>query len=407
MCIRDRVSQEREKATSLVQDEEAIKQEESKLTQIEERLWGVQQEIYKAEVESKRPPRVNRPSEGAMAPVRPDHGKQMKLAFLAIVAAGGLGLGAGLLREMTDQQLHGSEDVTYVTHLPVLAAIPHTTADRLPSGTAAPMVSREFPNSTSAEEFRRILSRIIYPPEGAVEIKTILVTSPAKGDGKTSLACNLATALAQANRRVLVVDVSARRPGVERAFGLDPGLGLTEVLAGECTADEAVQHTEIPGVVVMGPGMRDRDLTGKLASRQALEFFEQAEDLFDHVIIDTPPCLLMSDAKLLAPVMDGVVMVVGVGVSTTGMMRRCLMDFQQGGAHVLGIVVNGVRPTRGGYLRRNLADFYSYGDESVRGNGNGHGRPANGVQEAETDEDLPMILLVDERAETEEKRDRT
>jgi capsular exopolysaccharide synthesis family protein len=241
-----------------------------------------------------------------------------------------------------------------------------------------------------------------------VEIKTILVTSPSRKDGKTSLVCNLATALSQASRRVLIVDVSSRRPGVEKAFSLDPGPGLAEVLAGEYTADDVVQPTSIENVMVMGPGFSDRDLTGKLASRQALEFFEQAEEHFDHVIIDTPPCLLMSDAKLLAPVMDGVIMVVGVGVSTTGMMRRCLQDIQQGGAHVLGIVVNGVKPTRGGYLRRNLEDFYSYDHEDKdkdRSNGNGHSKRTRSAGASDED-DLPSILLLDEEPEGADKRDR-
>jgi capsular exopolysaccharide synthesis family protein len=405
--VNAQILQERDNAKGMVTEQDRVRKEEWKRDEIWRRLQEVRERKYQADLEAKAPPRVSK-QEGAMVPVRPDHGKQLKLMFMAIVAAGGLGFGMGLLRELTDQQLHGSEDVTCITPLPVLAAIPHATVDRLPDSVNPAMLSRDCPESTSAEEFRRILSRIIYPPEGAVEIKTILVTSPSRKDGKTSLVCNLATALSQASRRVLIVDVSSRRPGVEKAFSLDPGPGLAEVLAGEYTADDVVQPTSIENVMVMGPGFSDRDLTGKLASRQALEFFEQAEEHFDHVIIDTPPCLLMSDAKLLAPVMDGVIMVVGVGVSTTGMMRRCLQDIQQGGAHVLGIVVNGVKPTRGGYLRRNLEDFYSYDHEDKdkdRSNGNGHSKRTRSAGASDED-DLPSILLLDEEPEGADKRDR-
>ncbi|MDX9975486.1 MAG: polysaccharide biosynthesis tyrosine autokinase [FCB group bacterium] len=400
------IFQERDSAKVLVGEMERVRKEDWKRDEIWRRLLEVRNRKYQADLEAKEPPRVSR-QEGAMAPARPDHGKQFKLAFMALVAAAGLGFGVGLLRELTDQQLHGAEDISGVTPLPLLAAIPHSSADRLPELVDMAMLSRDCPDSTSAEEFRRILSRIIYPTEGVVEVKTILVTSPSRKDGKTTLACNLATALAQANRRVLIVDVNSRRPGVEKAFGLESGPGLAEVLAGDYNADDVVQTTDTENVMVMGPGFTDRDLTGKLASRQALEFFEQAEEHFDHVIIDTPPCLLTSDSKLLAPVMDGVIMVVGVGISTTGMMRRCLQDIQQGGAHVLGVVVNGVRPTRGGDMRRNLDDYYSYhGEGNGATNGNGRPKRARDVEPDDVD-DLPAILLLDEQAEPGDKRNRT
>ena len=102
----------------------------------------------------------------------------------------------------------------------------------------------------------------------------------------------------------------------------------------------------------------------------------------------------MSDAKLLAPVMDGVIVVVGAGVSTVGMMRRCLLEMQHSGANVLGIVMNRVKPARGGYLRRNIEDYRNYRDDDDRASGNGNGRAA---ARAGKDGELPMILLVDDR----------
>jgi len=91
-----------------------------------------------------------------------------------------------------------------------------------------------------------------------------------------------------------------------------------------------------------------------------VKFLEWAEHEFDHLIIDTPPALIMSDAKLLAPVADGIIVTVGVGVSTIGMVRRCLRDMEQIGAAVIGVVLNGVRKTRGGYMERNMKMYYGY-----------------------------------------------
>jgi Mrp family chromosome partitioning ATPase len=144
---------------------------------------------------------------------------------------------------------------------------------------------------------------------------------------------------------------------------------------------ELVRATEFPNLFVLGPGLRGSELVGKLASRDIVEFLEHAEETFEHVIIDTPPSLIMSDAKLLAPIVDGVIAVAGVGISTIGMLRRCLNELQQGGANVLGVVLNGIRPTRGGYMSRNVEQYYAYSE---------------GRTEIELDADLPEMAVLDE-----------
>jgi capsular exopolysaccharide synthesis family protein len=285
----------------------------------------------------------------------------MALAFLASL---GLAVVIGLWRELTDKQIRSPQDVISLTGLPVLAAVPHASIDKTHAkqdGTL--LLTAQEPGSTSADQFRRILTRIIYPPEGSAELNTCLVVSPGRSDGKTSLACNLATALAQAGRRVLLVDINARNPKVEEAFGMEPGPGLGEVLFGNREPNDIVRQTEYGNLFIIGPGTQRDAVVGKLASRDMVAFLEQAEQAFDHVIIDTPPALLMADAKLLAPVVDGVVVVIGVGASTTGMTQRCLNDLRQIGSNVIGVVLNKVQPTRGGYLRRNLDQYYDYMEE--------------------------------------------
>jgi Mrp family chromosome partitioning ATPase len=145
----------------------------------------------------------------------------------------------------------------------------------------------------------------------------------------------------------------------------------------------------VPNVEIIGPGLRGKDLSSKLASREMTEFLESVEREFDHVIIDSVPSLLMSDAKLLAPIVDGVLVVIGVGVSTRGMVSRCLNEMGQVNAEVIGIVVNGIRPTRGGYLRRNLDMYYRYSDETE-----------NKVS-YEDISDIPEIKIVDAAADEE------
>lgn len=395
-----KVDTQKDVQAALVAKQQVIAELERQVLENKEQLNRVEQQLFSREVEGSAPPLVDHLTKELVTPVHVDYGKRLRYAALVLVLAGGIGLLIGLVREITDQQLRTSDDLTSITPLPVLAAIPQVS--RGTNGVALnpeEAFSESGGDSRSTEEFRRILTRIIYPPEGAVEVKTILVTSPSQRDGKTSLACNLAIALAEANRRVLVVDICTRRPGIEKAFDLEPDHGLGEILAGEYSPEELVRPTGYPNLYVLGPGFQSRDVSRKLASREAVEFFEQAEQAFDHVIIDTPPCLLVSDAKLLSPVMDGIILVAGVGISTITTVRRCLMEMQQIGANVLGVVLNGVRVPRSrkqaGAARNGADSENGHREHNGRANGASHGSSSS-VNRMD-DEDLPMILLVDDR----------
>ena len=137
--------------------------------------------------------------------------------------------------------------------------------------------------------------------------------------------------------------------------------GGAEILGAECPYSAVVRQTEFPNLSIVGPGTRPEELLSKLASREMMKFLEEVERDFDHVLIDSPPLLFMSDAKLLAPVVDGVILVVGAETSTLGMVKRCLKEMDQVNANLMGIVLNKVLPTRGGYLQKNLDLFYEYG----------------------------------------------
>lgn len=403
-----RLTDHAERSMQVAQNKAEIDEMELRATDIQLKLRKIADQIYEIEVEGKAPGRVSQPST-VIVPARANYGTRLKFMLMALIASVAAGGGVGLWREITDKQVRTPQDLAELTSLPVLAMVPHASVDKH-SGQpgASPLLSADHPGSTTADQFRRILTRIIYPPEGSAELNTCLITSPSQGDGKSSMACNLATALAQADRRVLLVDINARRPVIEDSFGLEAGPGLSEVLFGECEPNDVVRATSFNNLYVIGPGFGGDALIGKLASREMVEFLEQAEQAFEHVIIDTPPALLMSDAKLLAPVVDGVVLVVGVQVSSTGMIQRCLNDMAQIGANVIGVVLNGVRPTRGGYLRENLSQYYSY---AAAGNGRRAGAPPARPLLVEPDgeveddeEEEPAILLVDDGSDSDEGR---
>ncbi|MCC6698890.1 MAG: AAA family ATPase [Candidatus Hydrogenedentes bacterium] len=367
----------------------AVHEEEDALKDAMEELKQVQERIRVLHVESRAPATIEVASE-ALAPLAPDYGRRFKMMALAFMGSCCAAFAIGLWRELTDQQVRTPLDIGYCTDRPLMAMIPHLSVEQLPEGKNAALLTAEHPDSRSADEVRRLLTRIIYPPEGSAELNTCLVTSATRGDGKTSLACNLAIALAQANRRVLLLDVCARRPGVEKTLGMQPDVGLSEMFANRVSMTDAIHPSPFPNLWVLGPGIRGKELVGKLASRETVDFLEKAEEAFEHVVIDTPPVLLMADAKLLAPVVDGVIAVVGAEVSTLGMARRAIAELQQIGANVIGVVLNRVKHVPGGYMRRTMDTYYNY--ETEQGGGDEAEEPRISIRTKEA----PSILLLEE-----------
>jgi polysaccharide biosynthesis transport protein len=386
----------------------SIEEEGAALELLSQKYEGVRERIRQIDVDERAPGRVQPPS-ATTAPSTASNGRRYQLIVMSFVGAIGLGIALGLWRELVDQSIRSPQDIAFITDVPVMGVVPHLKADRLPSGTNPALVTSEYPESTLADEFRRVITRIIYPPEGSAELNTVLVTAPARGDGKTTVACNLAIALAQANRRVLLLDVSARRPSVEKCFGLERAEGLWDVFKGLRKPHEVVRSAIEDNLYVLGPGLQREAMTTHLASREAVEFLEEAEKAFDHVIIDTPPVLFMSDAKLLAPILDGVIVVTMAGGSSTGMLRRTVRELNQVNANLIGVVLNGVMPTRGGYMRENLQHYYAYGSDTGKESHAPRRREAvmaaktGGAPPDEADEDsLASIVLVDDEGEERE-----
>ncbi|NUM54710.1 MAG: polysaccharide biosynthesis tyrosine autokinase [Candidatus Hydrogenedentes bacterium] len=374
-----------------------LKEKEAELADVRDMLRNVKDRIRIARADSRAPASID-VAVAPQAPSVPDFKKRLKVMILVCMMACGAGFAFGLYRELTDQQVRTVLDLKYVTDLPMMAMIPDLSAEKLPSNTKAALLTAEHPDSISADEFRRVLTRIIYPPEGSAELNTCLVTSASRSDGKTTLACNLAISLAQANRRVLLLDICARRPSVEKTLGMERGTGLGEVFANQVSLQEAVRSAPIANLYVMGPGFLTTEVIGKLASRDMVEFLEKAEEAFEHVLIDSPPTLLMADAKLLAPVVDGVIMVVGAEVSSLGMVRRALSELQQIGSNVIGVVLNRAKPVAGGYMRDNLEKFYNYGKESVDASASADESLIGPSPEKIDGDELPTMILLEDRA---------
>jgi capsular exopolysaccharide synthesis family protein len=175
------------------------------------------------------------------------------------------------------------------------------------------------------------------------------------------VAVNLAAAMANSGRKVLLVDANFRRPAVRGLFSISREVGLSDVLTGQAQWRDAAAETQVDNLTVLSSGSQvppnPAELLGSDLAKTTLSEM-QAE--YDQVIFDGPPLLLVSDGPVLASLVDGVVMVVRAGENSSGIVSRCRGTLSRVGAHVLGVVLNGVRATAGGYLRKNYDTFYDY-----------------------------------------------
>ena len=278
----------------------------------------------------------------------------------------GLGLAAGLafLREILDTSVRSPRDIGRVGQMNVLGTVPDAASDP-ESGDPLELSIANAPHSITAEEYRKVRSRLghVTPLETT---RTILVTSPQPGDGKTTVACNLAAGMALNGRKILLVDANFRRPAVHKVFDFDNDTGLADVLGDVHRFDDLVRETSVPNLYVLPAGRQPSNPTELIEGAPFTEFVDAALDEFDHVIFDSGPILFVSETGALAPQCDGVVSVVRARKSSRGLLGRMRDSLRSLNVEHLGVVLNAVRHQAGGYYSRNIKTFYAYQREGGR-----------------------------------------
>lgn len=203
---------------------------------------------------------------------------------------------------------------------------------------APSVVAALAPDSPVAERFRQLRARLLRR-EHAAPLRAVLVTSPGTGDGKTITAVNLAMTMAQeVQRQVLLVDCDFRGPRVHALLGLQPSPGLADVLVGAATLDAALVHLPEHHLTVLTAGTSPShhvQLTGSTPMRRLLDLLRTR---YDRIIIDTPPAAVVADAAAMAPMVDGVLVVVRAGHTTRPAIERALAQFEP--ARLAGFVLN-------------------------------------------------------------------
>ena len=289
-------------------------------------------------------------------PSKPEKAKYMAMALVMGLMLGG---GLGLLRDFMDQTLHSAEDISAVLSMPVLGVVP--SMSRRESVTDRGRKTYLDSKSNWAEAYRTIRTAVFFgAPKD--EAKTILVTSPMPADGKTTLASNMAIAMAQAGQRVLILDADFRKPMQHRIFKLNhENRGLSSVLAGAARLEDAIHQTEVKSLDLLACGPEVPNPAEILNSDAFAKLLERLSNKYDRIVIDSPPVMPVTDAQILAAICDITLLVLRAEKST----RRNCLQAKHGllsvGAHVLGVVVNDV-PKKGRYGYYGSYGYY-YGDD--------------------------------------------
>ena len=303
----------------------------------------------------------------------PGQGAQIEPRLLPIMMEALLfGLLAGValawIAEISDKSFRTPEEVRRRLGLAVVGHVPPIVPEREAvlqheTGQLAldPSICAFYRSkSIEAESFRGIRTTLYFSSQNE-DCKIIQVTSPNMGDGKTTLATNLAVSIAQSGKKILLVDADFRRPRLHRMFGLKARTGLASVIQDEAELTDAIQATVVPNLFVLPCGPRPSNPAELLTSPRFKQVLETLRDKFDLILIDTPPLLAVSDPSVVASQVDGVLMTIRVsknGRPAAERARDLLANLQ---VKVLGVIVNGIG-TRGqeGYGTAHYGYQYQY-----------------------------------------------
>jgi capsular exopolysaccharide synthesis family protein len=281
-----------------------------------------------------------------------------------------LGVGLAFLIELLNDLVRTPRDVSRYLHIALLGVIPDAAEDDQASELEDLChVVRQAPHSIVGESYRGLRTNLrLVGPDSQ---KVLLVSSGMAGDGTTSVAVNLATTFVADNKRVLMIDANFRRPGLQSVFGssgsngaaaVDSEFGLSSLLIGLCGFEEARRCDVTEGLDVIYAGPIPSNPTELLGSYRMEQLINECRKSYDYVIIDSPPVLLMSDAKVLARMVDGTVLVFNASATRRGAAQRTIMEFREVRAPLSGCVLLGARTMKGGYFREQFESYRRYQD---------------------------------------------
>ncbi len=254
-----------------------------------------------------------------------------------------LSISAALGLEMLDNTIKNAEDVKRYLGLPLLGIVPRVKDDpeltKAGVFNIADMFSFYKPKSSVAECCRTIRTNVSFllPKKDKARL---LVTSASPKEGKTTIVSNLAITMANSGKRVLVVDTDMRRPRAHKAFGMDNEYGLSNIIMGTMTQEEAIRRTQVEGLDILTCGPIPPNPAEQIGSERFSQIVDQLGMVYDRIIFDSPPVIAVTDSAILSDIVDGVVLVVKCGQTHRDVAIQAVQNLRDVNANILGTVIN-------------------------------------------------------------------
>jgi capsular exopolysaccharide synthesis family protein len=337
------------------------------------------QRLRQAEVESDFRPsniRIIQQAEIPISPVKPNRTLNIGLSILIGLA---LGVGLAFFVEYLNNTINTAEDVERFLQLPSLGAIPSLQRlaknkalslgvpngkDSLVLGTNnAELVSGHEPISSFAESYRALRTSLLLSSADHAP-RTTLITSSHPAEGKTTIVANTAISLAQTGARVLVLDADMRRPRCHKILNAKNDFGLSTYLSRDIRLEDVIQEHDIPNLFVMAAGPVPPNPSELLSSIKLRFLITELEEQFDHIVIDSPPVIHVTDAMIISPHVDGVVIVVKGGQTPREAVQRAKQALMDVNAKIFGVVLNCINPDAENYYYNYKYSYYHNYEES-------------------------------------------
>jgi capsular exopolysaccharide synthesis family protein len=268
-------------------------------------------------------------------PIKP---RKSLILAAAVLAGGVLGIGLALVREWHGAPLRSADEAVRLAGAPIITLVPRINPKLSP--VLRGQIVHLDPRSPAAEAYRS--ARTVLSVGALREAKTILVASPAAGDGKSTTAANLAISFAHAGNRTLVIDCDLREPVQHLVFDVDPDGGLSGVVGSETKLRDAIKPTRVPGLYLLPCGPVPANPSELLASKRFDLLMQTLAGAFDRIIIDSPPLTSVADARILASAADATLLVVRINQSMRRAATVAVEALGRAEANLAGIVANDV-----------------------------------------------------------------
>jgi len=280
-----------------------------------------------------------------------------------------LGVTLAFIIELLNDLVRTPSDVGKYLHIPLLGVICHADEDEQVEGVDLCHVVRQAPYSIISECYRQL--RTYLKLSGSAQAaKTLLVTSGSSAEGKSSVAVNLATTFVAEDKKVLLIDTNFRKPASLTMFPrqvadsrrTDGGdFGLSNLLTGQCSNADVIRPSGIDGLDIIDCGPLPANPAELLSNSKMKQLLQENRDSYDYIILDGPPVLLVSDAKILAAQADSTLLVFNAAITRRGAAQRTIRELiEMNHNRLMGCVLLGVRALKGGYFEQQFRSYQDY-----------------------------------------------